>query len=135
MGFVVYCLTSSFDWVISFIPDERRRRPKPSKAYSDQWYEFKYFILYPAIVIELFFCSVFMHRPLFMTLYVLPPLAGVLWSVGFIADDTLARCGLRLRTLLYLLTRGDVAAFLFLVTWVFLFVSFFLLWWWAENTL
>ena len=70
-----------------------------------------------------------------MTLYVLPPLAGVLWSVGFIADDTLARCGLRLRTLLYLLTRGDVAAFLFLVTWVFLFVSFFLLWWWAENTL
>jgi hypothetical protein len=71
---VLRLLTYLFDWIISFVPNERRRRPKPYKAYSDQWYEFKNFVLYPAIVIELFFCSGFMQRPLFFTLYVLPPL-------------------------------------------------------------
>ena len=135
MTSVLYILTCLFDWVISFIPNERRRRPKPHKAYSDQWYEFKHFVLYPALVVEFFFCSVFMHRPLFITVYAFPPLVGILWSLGFISDEALQRCRLRLRTLFYALTRGDKLAFVFLVFGVFLFFSFFLLWWFAEVSL
>jgi len=124
-----------YDWVVSFLPGPTRRRPRPYKAHSDQWQEFKYFILYPALVIELFFCSSFMHRPLFVAVYVLPPLLGILWAVGFIADDTLVRCTLRLRTLFYLLVRGNPFAVFFILFGGLLFVSFFLLWGLADKSL
>lgn len=131
----VWAFDWSFEVVCSFFPSEWRRRLRPSKVHSDDWYEFKRYVLYPAIVIEFFFCSSFMHRPLFITVYVIPPIIGILWSSGFISPKVFERCALRVGTAFLYATRGHVRAILALAFGVCLFFSFFILCWSSPTGL